>query len=220
MTSMSVSNAVTARRSVRAFTSDPVPDETLRSLVDKAARAPSGGNVQPWRIYGITSATMASLRSHLSESEPVEAPGYEIYPPKLWEPYRTNRFRNGEMLYATLGLEREDKAGRLEQFARNGDFFGAQAAIFCYVDKRMGPPQWSDLGMYLQTFMLLAEEAGLNTCPQEYWTVRQNAIGEFVGAPDDVMLFCGVALGHADPDAPVNTLVTERQPLEEFATFL
>jgi len=209
-------------------TSEPVPDETLRTLVDKAARAPSGGNVQPWRIYGITTPTMAKLRAHLAESEPVEAPGYEIYPPKLWEPYRTSRFRNGEMLYATLGLTREDKAGRLEQFARNGDFFGAPAAIFCYVDKRMGMPQWSDLGMYLQTFMLLAQEAGLDTCAQEYWTVRQNAIGAFVDAPEELMLFapeelmlfCGIAIGHADPDAPVNTLRTEREPLEDFATFL
>ena len=116
--------------------------------------------------------------------------------------------------------EAEDKAGRLAQFAKNDDFFGAPAALFCFVDRRMGPPQWSDLGMYLQTFMLLAQEAGLDTCPQEYWTVRHGAVQEFVGAPEEEMLFCGVAVGRADPDAPINSLESERMPLEDWATFL
>lgn len=189
-------------------------------MLDKAARAPSGGNLQPWRIYVINGESMVRLRSHLSQAEPIETPGYDIYPPKLWEPYRTNRYALGEAMYATIGVGRDDKAGRLEQFARNGDFFGAPAALFCYIDKAMGPPQWSDLGMFLQTFMLLAQEAGLDTCPQEYWTVRQNAVGAFVDAPEELLLFCGMAIGKANEAAPINSLVSERLPLDDWCTFV
>ena len=107
---------------------------------------------------------MTRFREYLADQPPFEEPAYDIYPPTLWEPYRTNRFTVGEQMYATIGIERDDKAGRLAQFARNGDFFGAPAALFCFVDRGMGKPQWSDLGMFLQTFMLLAQEAGLDTC--------------------------------------------------------
>ena len=162
---------------------------------------------------------MARFREFIAD-RPIEAGEYDIYPANLWEPYRTNRFTIGEQMYATLGIGREDKAGRFEQFAKNGDFFGAPAALFCYIDRGMGPPQWSDLGMFLQTFMLLAQEVGLDTCPQEYWSVRHGAVTEFVGAPDNEMLFCGMAIGTADPDAPVNSLVSERMPLDQWATFV
>jgi nitroreductase len=123
-------------------------------------------------------------------------------------------------MYATLGIARDDKQGRFQQFARNGDFFGAPAALFCFVDRQMGLPQWSDLGMFLQTFMLLAVERGLATCAQEYWSVRHGAIGSFVGAPDNEMLFCGMSIGYADPAAPVNALRSERMPLDQWARFV
>lgn len=216
---MQVSEAVARRRSVRQFTPDPVDDAVLRDLVERAARAPSGGNVQPWRIYVLNGAAMARFRASLVD-RPLETPEYDIYPAGLWEPYRTNRFTIGEQMYATIGVARDDKAGRFAQFARNDDFFGAPAAIFCFVDRRMGPPQWSDLGMYLQTFMLLAQEAGLDTCAQEYWAVRHGAVREFVGAPDDEMLFCGVAIGHADTAHPINSLVSERMPLDQWVRFV
>ena len=216
---MDVSDAVRRRKSVRAFTDRPVSDDQLRALLDLAARAPSGGNVQPWRIYVLNGATMARFRSYLAEL-PIEDAEYDIYPPHLWEPYRSNRFALGEAMYATIGIERDDKAGRLAQFAKNGDFFGAPAGLFCFIDRGMGPPQWSDLGMFLQTFMLLAVEAGLATCAQEYWTVRHRAVQEFVGAPDDEMLFCGMAIGELDDGAPINTLESERMPLDEWARFV
>ena len=216
---MHVSEAVTRRKSVRQFTGGLVSDDTLRGLLELAARAPSGGNVQPWRIYVLNGDSMARFREFIVD-RPIEAGEYDIYPADLWEPYRTNRFALGEQMYATLGIGREDKAGRFEQFAKNGDFFGAPAALFCYIDRGMGPPQWSDLGMFLQTFMLLAQEAGLDTCPQEYWSVRHGAVTEFVGAPDNEMLFCGMAIGKADPAAPVNSLVSERMPLDQWATFV
>ena len=216
---MNVSEAVARRKSVRQFLPDPVSDATITELLQLAARSPSGGNVQPWRIYVVNGASMARFRRLIAE-RPIEPGEYDIYPADLWEPYRTNRFALGEQMYATLGIGREDKAGRFEQFNKNGDFFGAPAALFCYIDRGMGKPQWSDLGMFLQTFMLLAQEAGLDTCPQEYWSVRHGAVTEFVGAPDNEMLFCGMAIGKADPDAPVNSLVSERMPLEQWATFV
>jgi nitroreductase len=217
---MDVTEAVATRRSTRAFLPDPVHDETIRALLEAASRAPSGGNLQPWRIYVINGDSMTRFRAHLAASEPMETPGYEIYPSALWEPYRTNRYETGEALYATLGIGREDKAARIAQLARNGDFFGAPAGLFCYVDRGMGKPQWSDLGMFLQSFMLLAVEAGLATCPQEFWTMRHGAVGDFVDAPDDWILFCGVALGTADPDAPVNSLATTRQDPADWVFFV
>ncbi len=217
---MDVVEAVHSRSSIRSFLPTPVGDDVLRQLLVDAARAPSGGNVQPWRIYMVNGQSMADLREHLTTQPPIEATEYDIYPPKLTEPYRTNRFTIGEQMYATLGIAREDKEGRFRQFAHNGDFFGAPAALFCFVDRQMGPPQWSDLGMFLQTFMLLAVEQGLATCAQEYWSVRHGAIQTFVGAPEEEMLFCGMAIGHADPAAPINTLRSERMPLEQWATFV
>ncbi|CAB4574373.1 MAG: nitroreductase [Actinobacteria bacterium] len=217
---MHVVDAVHTRSSIRAFLDTPVDDQVLRDLLVDAARAPSGGNLQPWRIYVVNGESMHRLREFLPTQPPLEAGEYDIYPKELVEPYRTNRFTVGEQMYATLGIPREDKAGRLTQFARNGDFFGAPAALFCFVDRRMGPPQWSDLGMFLQTFMLLAVDRGLATCAQEYWSVRHGAIRSFVGAPEEEMLFCGMSIGHPDPDAPINTLRSERMPLDDWARFV
>ena len=217
--SMDVTEAVMSRKSIRAFLDTPVADELLAELLTKSARAPSGGNVQPWRVYVIPCSTMPAFREHIAATK-MEKPGYPVYPPDLWEPYRTNRFALGEAMYATLGIPRDDKPARLAHLARNYEFFDAPAAFFCFIDERMGPPQWSDLGMFLQTFMLLAREAGLHTCPQEAWANRSQAVASFVGAPADEMLFCGMAVGHADPDAPVNTLESERMPFDEWATFV
>lgn len=217
---MDVEEAVTARRSVRAFLTDPVADELLRELVTSAARAPSGGNLQPWIVYVINGAAMDRLRRHLAASPPLEVPEYDVYPQPLGEPYRTNRFSLGEAMYATVGIPREDKEARLRQFARNADFFDAPAAMFCFLDRQMGPPQWSDCGMFLQTFMLLAVAHGLATCPQEYWAVRHQAIGDFVGAPPEQMLFCGVSIGYEDKAAPINALRSERMPTDRWARFI
>ena len=216
---MNVSDAVANRKSIRAFLDTAVEDDTIAELLRKASRAPSGGNVQPWRIYVVGSGAMPSFKEFLADRSPEEAE-YEIYPPKLWEPYRTNRFALGEAMYELLGIARDDTAGRYARLAENYNFFGAPAAIFCFIDRRMGPPQWSDLGMFLQTFMLLAEEAGLGTCAQESWSAWPQTVQEFVGAPEDEMLFCGIALGHPDPEAKVNELESERMPLEEWATFV
>jgi nitroreductase len=217
---MRVSEAVTTRRSIRAFLPTPVPDATIRELLELAARAPSGGNVQPWRVYVINGERMTEFLDFLDTRPPVEESEYEVYPAGLWDPHRTARYELGEQMYGLLGIGRDDKEGRLRQFARNGRFFDAPAAFFITLDRRFNQPQWSDLGMFLQTFMLLAVEAGLDTCPQEYWSSRHGAVTEFIGAPENEMLFCGMAIGHADRDAPVNTLVSERLPLDEWATWV
>ena len=217
---MNVVDAVNARLSVRQFLPTAVSDDQLRSLLSDASRSPSGGNVQPWRMYVVNGDSLTRMREFLTTQPPVEEPEYEIYPKSISEPYRTNRFTIGEQMYATLGIAREDKPGRLRQFAHNNDFFSAPAAMFCFIDRQMGPPQWSDLGMFLQTFMLLAVENGLATCAQEYWSVRHKAVSTFVGAPENEMLFCGMAIGYADTSAPINSLRSERMPVDEWARFI
>lgn len=217
--SMTVSSAVARRKSVRAFLPDPVPDDVLADLAERAARAPSGGNLQPWRIYVVNGAAMQRFREFITgrSGEPTE---YDMYPANLWEPYRTNRYILGEAMYATIGISRDDKRGRMAQLARNVDCFGAPAVVFCFVDRGMGAAQWSDLGMYLQTFMLLAQEAGLDTCPQEYWSLYPRSVAEFVAAPDHEMLFCGVSVGHADWAHPINSLESQRMPPDEWLRFV
>ena len=217
---MNVSDAVAARSSIRRFTDQAVPTELITELLTKAARAPSGGNLQPWRIFVIRSETMPDFRSHRQSAEFQKAPEYDIYPADLKSPYRDSRFKVGEDMYGLLGIPREDKGARLANLAKNFEFLGAPAGFFCCIDKCMGPPQWSDLGMFLQTFMLLAQEAGLSTCAQEAWAARSEAVKDYVKYDDELMLFCGMAIGYKDDSEPVNTLVSDREPLENWATFL
>ncbi len=219
MAPMDVTSAVKARKSVRGFLPDPVSNETIRTLLTTASRAPSGGNLQPWRIYVINNEAMTRFKQTIAEGE-MEDPAYEIYPKKLSEPYRTSRFELGMALYDAVGIARDDKDGRFAQMLKNFDFFGAPAAIFCFLDRQMGPPQWADLGMFVQTFMLLATEAGLDTCPQEAWVNWERTITDFVGAPSELQLFCGVAIGKIDEDNPANTVVSQRVAVEKFATFV
>ena len=218
---MNVSEAVDSRRSVRAFLNQPVDLGMLREVLERAARAPSGGNLQPWRLYVLSGDALSRLKDAMqlrlnTRPTPDLPVDYEVYPSPLGEPYRSERYAVGEAMYAELGIAREDKAGRLQQFASNYRFFGAPAALFCYVDRGMGPPQWSDLGMYLQTAMLLLRERGLDSCAQECWSVYHREVAAQLSPPAEWMLFCGMAIGHADPDAPVNRLRSRRLPLDQF----
>ena len=217
---MNVSEAVEARRSIRSFLDTPISDEQLSQLLEKAARAPSGGNVQPWRVFVINGPSMPKFHQFLADTDPREKPAYEIYPKELPSPYRDSRFKVGEDMYKLLNIPRDDKPSRFAHLARNFKFFDAPAAFFCFIDKTMGPPQWSDLGMFLQTFMLLAQEEGLDTCAQEAWANRSQAVANFVGAEDNLMLFCGMAIGHKNPEADVNRLVSDRAPLEAWVKFV
>ena len=138
---MKVSEAVLARRSIRAFTSEPIDNQIIANLLALAARSPSGGNLQPWKIYVVNNQSMKKFIEFQGNWDQPEIPGYEIYPSDLKEPYRTSRYQLGEAMYELLGIPREDKDARFQQVLRNFEFFGAPAAIFCFVDKQMGPPQ-------------------------------------------------------------------------------
>lgn len=217
---MNVSDAVTARSSTRAFSDKPVGGSLLRMLLEQASRSPSGGNLQPWHVHAIAGLRLRELLATVQQAGPDPAPGYEIYPEGLAEPYRTRRFASGEALYATLNIAREDKIARRQQFARNGIFFGAPAGLFISVDRQMGPPQWADLGMFIQTFLLLATEACIDTCAQEYWALHARTLEGFLSIPDRQMLFCGIALGYRDASAPINGLRTTRAPLDEWCQMI
>ena len=217
---MDVTEAVDSRKSIRAFLDKAVDDSLIKELLEKSSRAASGGNLQPWKIYVINGKTMDSFHKFQSEWTEPETPAYAIYPENLKEPYKTSRYEVADDMYSLLGIEREDKEARFKQVLKNYEFFGAPAAFFCFVDRQMGRPQWSDLGMFLQTFMLLAREAGLDTCPQEAWAMKQESVTTFVEAPDELMLFCGMAIGYQDESEKVNELRTSRRPIEDWTVFL
>lgn len=216
---MNVSEAVATRYSCRAFTSEPVEAAIVREILEKADRAPSGGNLQPWRVYALAGRPLAGLKARVLAEGP-EEPEYDVYPPNLWEPFRTRRFVCGEDLYASIGIPREDRPARFRQLARNAEFFGAPVGLFFFLERRLGPPQWSDVGMYMQTVMLLAAEAGLATCAQEFWARYPRAVGEFLEAPEELQLFSGMALGRADDASPINRWRTRRDPFELWATMI
>ena len=222
---MNVSEAVLGRRSVRAFLDTAVPRALLEEALTKASRAPSGGNLQPWQIYVVSGEPLVELKALVAKrikQTPMGEPPleYDVYPKSLKSPYRDYRFKNGEDLYGLLDIPRENKFARLSWFSNNFKFFGAPVGLFCLVDRQMGPPQWSDLGMYLQSLMLLLREAGVDSCPQECWSIFHQTVRTFLGAPEEQMLFCGMAIGYKDQAAAVNRLQADRAPLEDFCRFV
>lgn len=218
-----VTDAVLSRRSVRGYTDQPVDGETIRRILTKAARSPSGGNLQPWKVYVVGGDELKAFRKimeqRVQDAPTGEDPEYAVYPKELVSPYRDYRFQVGEDMYSLLGIPREDKAGRMAWFARNYQFFNAPVALFCYVDRRMGSPQWSDLGMFLQTVMLLLREEGLHSCAQECWSLYHRTLKDFLNPPDELMLFTGMAIGYEDKEDPVNRLRARRAELDEFCQF-
>ena len=221
---MNVEDAVTSRHSVRGFLEREVPPALIRKIVETATRAPSGGNLQPWHLHILGGEPLqdfkALMRARLEDKSLREEAEYDVYPPHLVPPYTERRFSVGEALYARLGIPREDKAARRLWFSRNFAFFGAPLALFCTVDRLMGPPQWSDLGMILQTIMLLLRAEGLDSCAQECWALYPKTIAEFLNLPPARMVFCGMSIGYADPAQPANQLLTSRAPLDEVAQFI
>lgn len=220
---MHVRDAVISRYSCRAFLPTPVPEETVRAIVEDAARAPSGGNLQPWRVHALAGEPLEAIKRNIA-ARPDELPRgegaeYTIYPQPLKEPYESRRRQVGEMLYSAIGVPRADRAGRYRQYAQNFQFFGAPVGLFITTDRSMGPPQWSDLGMFIQNISLLARGHGLHTCAQEAWTHWHKTLSEFLRLPESEMLFCGVALGYEDKDAPINQWRSPREPLDAFASF-
>jgi nitroreductase len=220
---MDVYDAVASRRAVRGFTDEPVPREVLERVLAAAARSPSGGNLQPWNTYVLTGASLAELKrrtaQRLAAGDPGDEREYAIYPPHLKSPYRDRRFAAGEQRYAALGIPRENKQARSAAVAANWDCFGAPAALFCYIDRDMGSAQWADIGMYLQTIMLLLRGEGLHSCPQIAWSVYRKTVAAIVSPPAELVLFCGMSIGFENTAANPQVRI-DRAPLAETVTFL
>ncbi|MDO8876152.1 MAG: nitroreductase [Pseudolabrys sp.] len=221
---MDIFDAVASRYSCRAFLPTPVPEATVRDIVERAARAPSAGNLQPWRIYAIAGKRLEALRAQLRPRMAAELPrgeggDYQIFMRPLAEPYSSRAFTVGELLYRSIDVPREDKPARYRQYARNYEFFGAPAALFLARDKSHGAAQWADIGGYLQTVALLARGHGLHTCPQQAWVSFHRTVRSFLDLPDHLMIYSGMALGYEDSQAPINGWRSPRAALDDFASF-
>ena len=220
---MRVSKAILSRHSIRAFLEKPVARAVVEEILEIARYAPTGGNLQPWHVYVVAGESrdrlISNVASRLPEHPLGRQPEYHVYPSPLQEPYRSRRYKLGEDMYATIDVDREDRAGRLSQFARNWEFFGAPVGLFFTLDRNMQQGQWADVGMFMQNIMLLARERGLDTCAQESWASWHEIVREELGIPDEQILFCGMALGYADQAHPINSLRAERAGLAAYASF-
>ena len=220
--SMSVLEAMRGRRSVRRFRPDPVPREMVRTILDDAARAPSGTNTQPWNVYVVEGAAKARVSNAVIQaSEAGETnPSYAYAPEKWFEPYLSRRRKIGYDLYALLGITKDDWPRRKEQHNRNFDFFGAPVGLFFTMDRRLNLGSWIDMGIFIGYVMLAARGLGLETCPQAAWQRHSDAVHDALDIPQEQILFCGMSLGHPDWDAPENALQTDRETVDKFTIFL
>lgn len=217
-----VTEAVTGRHSVRRFLPAPVADKTIRTILEGAARAPSGTNTQPWAVTVVTGAARARVSAAvLKAAEAGEgALEYPYMPKNLRDPYITRRRRVGYALYNLYGIARDDYPARRSAMLRNFEFFGAPVGLFFSMDRDLLYGSWLDCGMFMQNVMILARAHGLETCPQQAWCEFGPTVRKAIGLPDDQVLISGMALGVMDPDAPENTLVSEREAVDDFARFL
>lgn len=216
---MNATDAVNTRRSIRQFTAKPVSQETLRRVLEKAQRAPSGGNTQPWNAVIVTGDALADITAKIkakAKSAPMgKGIEYAIYPKNLDGRYEEQRRGVGRAMFESIGLGRDNKAGRGAQMAKNWDSFGAPVQLFTYCRKYMGPPQWADMGMWLQTVMLLLREEGLDSCAQEIWAMYGGYMRELLNIDDDHIFFCGMAIGYRDADAPINNFDVPRVAVDD-----
>lgn len=215
-----VSQAVATRRSVRAFRDQPVSLDVVRGVLEKARMAPSGCNFQPWEATVLTGQPLKSLQQRLLDAEPDDPPEYDFSAPSAVPKYSQRLVEVGAAMYSALGIDREDATSRREFVRLNLISFDAPVLLLCHFPKLMKEPQWSDVGMWLQTIMLLLREEGLDTCPQEYMGVFGRTIKAELGLGDDIMLFCGLAIGWRDEAAPINVFERNRVPLDDQVRFL
>ena len=219
---LSARAAVVGRRSVRGFRPTAVADETIRSILADAARAPSGTNSQPWFVHVVTGAA----RDRVSDAVLAVArsgavsPEYPYFPDQPGEPYLSRRRKVGFDLYALYGIDRKDMEGRKRAALKNFEFFGAPVGMFFSMERKMQFGSWLDLGMFMQNVMIVASHYGLETCPQQAWGHYGETVHEVLGLPDDRVMVSGMALGYEDTTAVANTLVTEREAVERFTVFL
>lgn len=220
-----VDAAITSRRSIRAFLPTPVPREQIEQILAVAARAPSGTNVQPWRVHVLAGEARVRLSARIRaayddpEERAQHTEEYAYYPTEWRSPYIDRRRKVGWDLYGLLGIGKADKQRMHEQHGRNYEFFDAPVGLIFTIDRIMRQGSWLDYGMFLQNVMVAARARGLDTCPQAAFTQFHRVIAAELGLLPDEMVVCGMALGHADPDAAENQLVTEREPVAGFARF-
>jgi nitroreductase len=219
---MNVADAVRGRRSIRDFLSTPVPESVLREIFNVARWAPSGSNVQAWKVIAVTGEERDAI-VRMAHSKPdaglASSDAFPIYPPNLWEPLRSRRFALAEDMYRALGIPREDKPARLKQVSRNFEFFGAPVGLFFVIDRRVAHGQWAHLGMLIQTVALLLEERGLGCCMQEAWAAFRPELAERFKLGADEMVYCGMAVGYPDRAQPVNQFERTRISVDELAEF-
>ena len=221
-----VDAAIASRRSIRAFLPTPVARDEIAAILEVARRAPSGTNTQPWKVYVLTGAARHGLcdavtAAYLDPDENARHQEEYVYYPREWKsPYIDRRRKVGWDLYALLGLKRENKEGMAAQHARNFRFFDAPVGLIFTIDRVMEQGSWLDYGMFLQNVMIAARGRGLDTCPQAAWTQFHRIIAQQLALPDNEMVVCGMALGVADESRIENSLVTEREPLDSFVTFV
>jgi nitroreductase len=221
-----IDEAITSRRSIRAFLSTPVSEDVIRDILRVAARAPSGSNTQPWRVYVLTGTARDALGERIiaAYDDPLEearhTEEYAYYPRRWISPYQERRRKIGWDLYGLLGLGRDNKAGMHAQHARNYRFFDAPVGLIFTIDRVLEQGSWIDYGMFLQNIMVAARARGLDTCPQAAFTPFHRIISEFLRMPENEMLVCGMSLGFANHDAIENTLETTRDDVDQFTTFL
>ncbi len=223
---VAVDHAITSRRSVRAFLPTPVPRQTIEEILAVASRAPSGTNTQPWKVTVLTGRARQTLSEKIRAAydDPDErarhTEEYAYYPTEWKSPYIDRRRKVGWDLYGLLGIGKTDKARMHAQHGRNYRFFDAPVGLIFTIDRHMQQGSWLDYGMFLEALMVAARARGLDTCPQAAFTQFHRIIAEHIGMPATDMVVCGMSLGHADPDAIENSLVTQRAPVAEFATFM
>jgi nitroreductase len=221
-----VDRAITSRRSIRAYLPTPVPRQTIEEILAVASRAPSGTNTQPWKVYVLTGAARQRLSASIcaAHDDPAQraqhTEEYAYYPTEWRSPYVDRRRKVGWDLYSLLGIGKADKARMHAQHARNYAFFDAPVGLIFTIDRVMQQGSWLDYGMFLQSVMVAARARGLDTCPQAAFTQFHRIISQELNLPPEEMVVCGMALGHADPKAIENTLVTEREPVAGFARFM
>ena len=221
-----VDDAITTRRSLRAFLPTPVPRQTIEDILAVASRAPSGTNTQPWKVYVLTGESRAELSRRIlaAHDDPAErathSEEYAYYPSEWISPFSDRRRKVGWDLYSLLDIAKTDKARMHAQHGRNYDFFGAPVGLMFTIDRVMRQGSWLDYGMFVQNIMVAARARGLDTCPQAAFTQYHRIISEHIGAGANEQVVCGMSLGFADPDAIENTLVTERDPVNAFTRFL
>ena len=229
MDAMTVSDSLNRRRSVRSFLPTPVPQAAITALLRAAARSPSGTNMQPWKVYVVTGdAKDALVKEVLAKRElephrekpPKPYGEYDYNPEPLFEPFLTRRRTVGFGLYQLLGVAKGDRAASWAIAGRNFEFFGAPVGLIFTIDRALQQGSWLDYGIFLQSFMLAADEAGLGTCAQAAWRHYHDIIRTHLALPDNEIVVCGMSLGYADKDAKANSLVSEREPVESFTKFI